>query len=216
MFRFPLYKLHYPNNQTFSALTEAERLVTREDAEERYLSYAFLRQSGTQHENLKVDLQNDFTAGDNRYPKNRQNNLHLLDKYSKTVVQRTTQYEGTAFVQGGRGHICRRGRNNRDGRGNKDFDKEYWKYKECFNCNKKGHPSTSCLEAEKGADDASSSSWSSQAKGVTKLTKDFKKMKRLLHKYSSYKSQTLTFLMMIMRKKFRTFVLQTGDSNSHH
>ena len=33
--------------QTFSALTEAEQLVTREDAEERYISYAFLRQSGT-------------------------------------------------------------------------------------------------------------------------------------------------------------------------
>ena len=35
--------------QTFSALTEAEQLVTREKAKERYLSYAFLRQSGTQH-----------------------------------------------------------------------------------------------------------------------------------------------------------------------
>ena len=35
--------------QTFSALTEAEQLVTREEARERYLSYAFLRQSGTQH-----------------------------------------------------------------------------------------------------------------------------------------------------------------------
>ena len=29
--------------QTFSALTEAEQTVTREDAKERYLSYAFLR-----------------------------------------------------------------------------------------------------------------------------------------------------------------------------
>ena len=30
-------------NKTFSALTEADQLVIREDAEERYLSYAFLR-----------------------------------------------------------------------------------------------------------------------------------------------------------------------------
>ena len=58
--------------QTFFALTKAEQLVTREDAEERYISYAFLRQSSTQQGNLKVDLQNEFTIGDNQYRKNRQ------------------------------------------------------------------------------------------------------------------------------------------------
>ena len=99
--------------QTFSALTEAEQIVTHEDAKERYLSFAFLRQSGTQHGYLKVDLQNDFTIRDNRYPKNRQHTLHLLDKYSKTVVQRMTQSEGTAFVLFGRGNRGGRGRDNR-------------------------------------------------------------------------------------------------------
>ena len=77
------------NTQTFYALTEAEHLVVREESEERYLSYAFLSQSGIQNGNLKLDLQNDFTTGDNRYPKNRQQTMHLLEKYSKTVVQRT-------------------------------------------------------------------------------------------------------------------------------
>ena len=33
--------------QIFSALMEVEQLVTHDDAEERYLSYALLRQSGT-------------------------------------------------------------------------------------------------------------------------------------------------------------------------
>ena len=127
--------------QSFSVLTEAEQRVTREDAEERYLSYAFLRQSGTQHVNIKMDLQNDFTNGENRYPKNRQQTLHLLDKYSKTVVQRATHSEGTEFVKGGRGYRSGRGRDNRGGRGNKPFDKEYCKYKKCFNFNKKGNPS---------------------------------------------------------------------------
>jgi hypothetical protein len=57
-----------------------------------------------QNGNLKVDLQNDFTTADNRYPKNRQQTLHLLDKYSKTVVAKLTHYEGTSFAQkGGRG-----------------------------------------------------------------------------------------------------------------
>ena len=60
------------HTQTFSTFTEVEQLVVREEAEERYLSYACLRYSGIQHENIKVDLQNYFTTGDNRYPKNRQ------------------------------------------------------------------------------------------------------------------------------------------------
>jgi hypothetical protein len=35
-----------------------------------------------------VDLQNDFTTGDNRYPKNRQQTLHLLDKYKAPHLPR--------------------------------------------------------------------------------------------------------------------------------
>ena len=52
--------------QNFSALTEAEQTDTHEDDKERYISCALLRQSGTQHGTLKVDLQNVFTTGDNQ------------------------------------------------------------------------------------------------------------------------------------------------------
>jgi hypothetical protein len=51
------------HTQTFATLGDAEQQTVHEDAEERYISYAFLRQSGLQHGNLKVDLQNDFTTG---------------------------------------------------------------------------------------------------------------------------------------------------------
>ena len=71
--------------QTFSAMTEVEQLVTREDAKQHCISYALTRQSGTQHGNLKVDLQNDFTTEDNRYLKNLQQTLYILDNYSNTV-----------------------------------------------------------------------------------------------------------------------------------
>jgi hypothetical protein len=80
-------------------LGTVEQQLVRYNTEEQYVSYAFLRQSVTQHGKLKVDLQNDFTTGDNRYPKNRQQILHLLDKYSKTVVARVTHSEGTSFAQ---------------------------------------------------------------------------------------------------------------------
>jgi hypothetical protein len=88
----------------FEGLGVTEQKLVRDDAEERYVSYDFLQQSGIQHGNLKVDLQNDFTTGDNRYPMNHQQTLHLLDKYSKTMVPKVTQSEGTSFAQkGGRG-----------------------------------------------------------------------------------------------------------------
>ena len=48
-----------------------------------------------------------------------------------------------------------------------------------INNKKKGHLSTSCPEAEKDDDDVYSSSRYRQAKSVTKLTKDFKKMKNV-------------------------------------
>jgi hypothetical protein len=78
--------------------TPAEQAAIREKAEERYLSYIFHRQIGKQHNKLKVDLQNDFTTGDDRYPKNRQATLHLLDKYSKSVIVQAPISEGTAFI----------------------------------------------------------------------------------------------------------------------
>jgi hypothetical protein len=90
--------------RAFTDLGPVEQKLVRDDAEERYISYAFLRQSGMQHGNLKVYLQNDLSTGDNRYPKNHQQTLHLLDKYSKTVVAKVTHSEGTSFTQkGGRG-----------------------------------------------------------------------------------------------------------------
>jgi hypothetical protein len=90
---------------TFAALSSEQKQAVHEDAEERYISYAFLRQSRAQHSNLKVDLRNNFTTGSNRYPKTRQQTLHLLDKYSKTVVvPKMTSSEGSSFAQkGGRG-----------------------------------------------------------------------------------------------------------------
>jgi hypothetical protein len=156
---------------TFAALSAEQKQAVREDAEERYISYAFLRQSGAQHGNLKVDLRNNFTTGSSRYPKTRQQMLHLLDKYSKTVVvpKMMTSSEGSSFAQkdgrGGRGSI---------GQATITFDKENWKDKTCFNCGKKGHPSSSCTKAAVANDDDSASI----AQSIKKLAKDTKNLKK--------------------------------------
>ena len=48
---------------SYDDLNTQEQHDVREKAEERYLSYVFLRESGKQHIKLKVDLQNDFLPG---------------------------------------------------------------------------------------------------------------------------------------------------------
>jgi hypothetical protein len=122
-----------------------------------------------------VDLQNDSTTGDNRYPKNSQKTLHLLDKYSKTVVAKVTQSESTSFAQrSGRGG----GRGGRSGneKNHDNFDKEYWKDKTCYKCEKKRHPSNKC--PKKSNNDDEEKSMTSAAGSVKKLKKDFKSMKK--------------------------------------
>jgi hypothetical protein len=141
------------------------------------VSYAFLRQSGTQHGNLEVDLQNNFTTGDNRYPKNRQQTLHLLDKYRKTVVAKVTHSEGTSFAQkGGRGGGNKSSSGNGKGRDSSTYDNNYWNDKECYKCHKKGHPATPC--PKKRSDDDDHLSTASAAFSVKKLKKDLKSIKK--------------------------------------
>jgi hypothetical protein len=125
-----------------------------------------------QHGNLKVDFQNDFTNG---------YNLHLLDKYSKTIVVRVTQSEGTSFVQrSGRG-----GGNSSNGNRKRHepitYDKKYLKDKECYKCHKKGHPATHCPKKRNGSGkDNYNRSLVRKASSVRKMKKDLKSMKKAL------------------------------------
>jgi hypothetical protein len=160
----------------FTDLGTMEQQLVRDDDEERYISYDFLRQSGTQHGNLKVDLQNDFTTGDNRYPKNRQHNLHLFDKYSKTVVAKLTHSEGTSFAQkGGRGDGSRSSNVNGKYHDFSTYDKKYCTDKECYKCHKKGHPATHCPKKPSDDNDRSTAS---AASSIKKLKKDLKSINK--------------------------------------
>jgi hypothetical protein len=146
------YVAQETHTSAFAGLGATEQRILRDDAEERYVSYAFLRQGGNQHGNLKVDIQNDFTTGDNCYPNNYQQTLHLLDKYSKTDVAKVTQSEGTPFAQRsgrGGGHDRRSG----NGKSHDNFIKEYWKDKTCNKCEKKGHPANKCPKKSNNDDD---------------------------------------------------------------
>jgi hypothetical protein len=163
--------------KSFEGLGLAEQKLVIYDAEERYVSYAFLRQSRIQHGNLKVDLQNDFTTGDNRYPKNRQQTLHLLDKYSKTVIPNVTQSEGASFAQKGVRGGGRSYNGNGKGHDSGTYDKKYWKDKEWYKCHKMGHPATHCSKKSNSNDDDDSSA-AATVNSVKKLQKDIKSMRK--------------------------------------
>jgi hypothetical protein len=155
----------------------AEQKLVRDNAEERYVSYAFLQQSGIQHGHLKVDLQNDFNTGDNLYPKNRQQTLHLLDKYSKTLVPKVTQSEGTSFSQKGVRGSGRRYNGNGKDHESSTYDKKYWKDKEYYKCHKMGHPATHCGNKSNSNDDDDSSA-AATVNSVKNLQKYSKSMRK--------------------------------------
>jgi hypothetical protein len=181
---------------TFENLNPEQQKDVREKAEERYLSYVFLRQSGKQHNKLKVDLQNDFTTGDDRYPKNRHATLHLLDKYSKSVViNQTSPSEGSSFAQrgSGAGNTNDSGRSRNDKQNQDGFDTAYWKDKECYHCHKKGHPSNHCpkkktnnnYDDDKSVSTKTSKSSKSSKATSTSINKAQKKLKKSFATLSS-------------------------------
>jgi uncharacterized protein YodC (DUF2158 family) len=158
------------HQQAFATLGAAEQQAVRDDAEERYILFAFLFQSGQHHAKLKEGLKDDFTKGNNRYPKNRQQTLHLLDNYSKTATPKMTPSEGSSFVQkGGKGRGIGKGKR-------KPFDKEKWKDRECNKCKETGHPGWSCPNDDANGDAKSQMSQASSMKKLERaLTKSIKK-----------------------------------------
>jgi hypothetical protein len=96
-------------------------------------------------------------------------------------VNTTTTSEGSAFAQSG-------GKDNNKDTSNQNLserNQEYWKTKTCYNCNKKGHPSSHCPESKKDgnassskkkdSDDKSRASRSSKADDISKMPKKLKK-----------------------------------------
>lgn len=161
------------HHQAFATLTNAEQLVVQADTEERYISYVFLRKSSKRHTNLKVDLQNDFTTGDNsnRYLKNWQQTLHWTNTARRQLQDPTSPKEKSLFAQqDGKGKD--KGTPNTESDG---YNKKYWKDKECFKCfkkcNKMGHPASHC-RSKKSNDDVDKS-LTSTTNSVNKLKKDF-------------------------------------------
>jgi hypothetical protein len=130
------YKLPY------SQLTNANKIVVTNLACDRFIAYGMLKMSSNAHNKIKSGLSDDFTKGSDNYPTTPQQSLLLLGKYSKkpAVVNHS---EGTAFAQGGTKKKMKKNKNDTNPK-NVEYDKEFYKDKDCFRCGKKGHPKAAC------------------------------------------------------------------------
>ena len=128
--------------QSFTTLWDDKKIEICEESEESYLAYVFLKQSAKTSDKLRTSLSDNYTTGDNKYLTTSQEKFNYLEKHIKSFVRTPTAPEGSSFAQ----------------RGGDTFDKKFWKNKECFNCGKKGHPSTHCTGEKKKDKDSDNDS----------------------------------------------------------
>ena len=109
----------YTHIAYYQDITNDKKIEIKTDAEEKYLTYIFLKQSANTSEKLRTNLSDDYTTGENKYPTSCQATLHYLEKHRNSVVREPIAQEGSLFAQS-------------KGNGNSDtFYKKYWKDKEC-------------------------------------------------------------------------------------
>ncbi len=85
-------------SMSYDTLGTTDQAAMRQAAEDQYLAYILLINSGGQHDHLRKELQNNLTKGSNKYPENCSQTLLFLDRYSK-LAPADTALQGTAFAQ---------------------------------------------------------------------------------------------------------------------
>jgi hypothetical protein len=158
------YCAQLKHSMSYDALGTTNQAAMRQAAEDQYLAYILLINSGGQHDHLRKELQNDFTKGHDKYPEKCSQTLLFLDRYSK-LASADSGSQGTAFTH--KGGQSKKGKEkkgpNKPKAEKKDFDKEYFKDLPCFKCGKKGHPQSHCPTKTDDDDNSSISSRSSRS-----------------------------------------------------
>jgi hypothetical protein len=94
------YCAQLKHSMSYDALGTTNQAAMRQAAEDQYLAYILLVNSGGQHKHLRKELQNDFIKGSDKYPENCSQTLLFLDRYSKSAPA-DSALQGTAFTQKG-------------------------------------------------------------------------------------------------------------------
>ena len=124
-------------------LMAAEMELVNIDAEERFLTFAFIFQSND--EGCKLDCQWQFGRDIALYPANRQEALKEMNAFKNKQKPPSNTTEGSNFTTHGQasgGSSASTQNNNNNGKAKAvSFDPSYWDTKTCYVCNEKGHPS---------------------------------------------------------------------------
>jgi hypothetical protein len=133
----------------FNTLTPNEQDKIRSESNKRLLAYLLLVNSSntSTHESVKNNLLEAFIARRDEYLESRSD--AILNKYDERKPPPTAAAsEGTAFAQKGQKGKKKTDekikKDDRNDEKSKSTDKDFWKDKECFICNKKGHPAAKC------------------------------------------------------------------------
>jgi hypothetical protein len=154
IWKYEAKKVYGAEIDSLDPSTQAE---CKNTARERLFAYIMLRQSNKTNSKLKTDLHDDFSKGQDNYPKTRSETLRLLDVHTKTSIDTRVALasEATTFAQ-------RRGtNNNKKGTSQKADTENESKPKTCWFCKEEGHVQNDCpkLKAlQKLADKADDSS----------------------------------------------------------
>ena len=154
--------------------------MIKSESKERLLAYLLIVNSSntSTHESLKNNLLEAFIARRDEYPETRSDAIALLNKYDERKPPPTmAASKGTAFAQ--KGQKAKKKSDEKKKDESKDdkskTDKDFWKDKQCFICDKKGHPASKCPSKKKKSTDSDDSSISSKSDRVDQLEKKFKK-----------------------------------------
>jgi hypothetical protein len=127
------------------------------------------------HEPLNNNLMEAFIAKRDEYPTARSKAIMLLNKYDERKPPPTAASEGTAFVQAkGKKKGEEKKKGDEKAAEEKPEKKDFFKDRECFICNKKGHPAAKCPSRKKSTD-SDDSSISSKSSKIEELEKKMKK-----------------------------------------
>jgi hypothetical protein len=177
----------------FVSLADATKeSKVKDDVKQAFLAYLFfINSNDKKHSQLKKTVANDHAKGDiEAYPSSCHAALTLMNDFKPLVIEGTAPVaaQGTAFAQKkGPGTV---GTNP----GTEcNYNKEYFKDKECHNCGKKGHPARCCTQKKKASDgsgDDKSTSSNKSSKSIKSLTKQIKTLKKSVSALQSHQEDS--------------------------
>ena len=170
------------HNKRYDEPLYSEQVICEKEAFDRFMAYAIIKTSDTnKNGKVKTDLADDYIKDKDNYPTDKQQALLLLDRYSKDKPTAAVQSEGTSFAQSGKKGKSKDNKDKKDSKDKddkdddnkpkKEFNKEFYKDKDCHRCGAKGHPAFACTTEGTFVKKSSSSSSSNSVsnKDMAKL-----------------------------------------------